>query len=475
MADQKITDLTAATTTVSTDLLYLGRSPFGATDDRKITVEDFFSDIPVDLSFTAAKSIIMPDNTAIAAFEIKDAGGFQFLGFDSSNSGPYMRVLGMVDMAENTWTFYRDTNTFKIPDNKSLGVFKIEGMDSYSYLQIGTVDGAEQISLMGSHAFSNGILSTTNSGGAGSYFLGSTASDAPYASVATITFTGIDDAVSPNTVAYARENVMQLDTTSGAEYGHWSLSVVRDGDDSETALEFFNLSPITAGAIDFDQFSIGSGSVGLIVSPAQPETVGLPFALVGQEGAAVESGAGNNGGNTWIGSGAGSDAATGDTDGGDSGALYISSAYGGAASGGGAAGTVGTTYIGFIDFSELDLPFSDVESQVVIGNNKFSFDPTNVTYSTGGMTTKEAAVSLDDDATITLAADVGGFLTVWTEAEYIQVHVNTDGAISGINGSANSATTDSDGDLCAYDGGTGVVIKNRLGSTKTVRYFYKYA
>src|SRR5574343_276698 len=45
MADKKITALTAATTTVSTDLLYLARSPFGVTDDRKITLATFFNNL----------------------------------------------------------------------------------------------------------------------------------------------------------------------------------------------------------------------------------------------------------------------------------------------------------------------------------------------------------------------------------------------------------------------------------------------
>lgn len=45
MADEKITGLTEATAVETTDLLYMGRSPFGATDDRKITIENFLASV----------------------------------------------------------------------------------------------------------------------------------------------------------------------------------------------------------------------------------------------------------------------------------------------------------------------------------------------------------------------------------------------------------------------------------------------
>lgn len=45
MADSNLTGLTAATGRLGTDLLYLARSPFGLTDDRKITVANFMKDV----------------------------------------------------------------------------------------------------------------------------------------------------------------------------------------------------------------------------------------------------------------------------------------------------------------------------------------------------------------------------------------------------------------------------------------------
>lgn len=63
MADKKITDLTAATTTVSTDLLYLGRSPFGVTDDRKITLATFLNQLTSAPIPTTNDGVALGDST----------------------------------------------------------------------------------------------------------------------------------------------------------------------------------------------------------------------------------------------------------------------------------------------------------------------------------------------------------------------------------------------------------------------------
>lgn len=80
-----------------------------------------------------------------------------------------------------------------------------------------------------------------------------------------------------------------------------------------------------------------------------------------------------------------------------------------------------------------------------------------------------------DEGTITLDTGVAGFLEVWEDTEAMKVFVDTDGVVSSVYGTANTATTDSDTDLCVYDGGTGAVIKNRLGAEKTIRWIYKYS
>ena len=87
----------------------------------------------------------------------------------------------------------------------------------------------------------------------------------------------------------------------------------------------------------------------------------------------------------------------------------------------------------------------------------------------------KSSETVADDGTITLDTGVVGILTVWVEDEYMRVYVNSDGAITSLEGSANTAITDSDTNLCVYDGGTGAVIKNRLGAQKTVRYMFDYS
>ena len=54
--------------------------------------------------------------------------------------------------------------------------------------------------------------------------------------------------------------------------------------------------------------------------------------------------------------------------------------------------------------------------------------------------------------------------------EYALFSFTTAGVVTLIQNSANVANTDSDTDLCIYDGGTGIVIKNRLGAQKKIIY-----
>ena len=85
------------------------------------------------------------------------------------------------------------------------------------------------------------------------------------------------------------------------------------------------------------------------------------------------------------------------------------------------------------------------------------------------------SVSVNDAGTITMPTGVVGLLEVFTVAEYIKCHVEADGTITLIYKSANAAITDAASSLCVYDGGTGAIIKNNLGSTKTIRYTFYYS
>ncbi len=83
------------------------------------------------------------------------------------------------------------------------------------------------------------------------------------------------------------------------------------------------------------------------------------------------------------------------------------------------------------------------------------------------------AVTLADDATFNLP-DISaghGIVTAHNSTgggESMYFAVNVDGAVTKIAGSTNTAATDSDTDLCVFDGGTFATVKNRLGSSRRV-------
>lgn len=86
--------------------------------------------------------------------------------------------------------------------------------------------------------------------------------------------------------------------------------------------------------------------------------------------------------------------------------------------------------------------------------------------------TKE--VTLADDGTHNLPDKKDGFVLVSSPAEAMLAQVNADGSVVKIGGSTNTAATDSDTDLCVYDGGTYGIVKNRLGSSKAIKVMFLY-
>jgi hypothetical protein len=96
----------------------------------------------------------------------------------------------------------------------------------------------------------------------------------------------------------------------------------------------------------------------------------------------------------------------------------------------------------------------------------------------GYITTFAGSETVADEGTITLDTGVSG----WGEAmagdmdAFVRFVFKSDGTVTLIDfsyGNVNNA--DADGYFCVYDGGTGVVLKNRLGSSKTVRYKITYS
>jgi len=88
-----------------------------------------------------------------------------------------------------------------------------------------------------------------------------------------------------------------------------------------------------------------------------------------------------------------------------------------------------------------------------------------------------SSASVADEASITL--DTGKTGKGWAMAgdneEYIEFRFTAAGVVTVITNSANAINTDTDGNLCVYDAGAGIAIKNRLGATKTIRYVVNYS
>lgn len=82
-----------------------------------------------------------------------------------------------------------------------------------------------------------------------------------------------------------------------------------------------------------------------------------------------------------------------------------------------------------------------------------------------------------DDSEINLATGKTGrgWAMAGDNEEYIEFRFTAAGVVIVISNSANAINTDTDGNLCVYDAGAGIAIKNRLGATKTIRYVVQYS
>lgn len=81
-------------------------------------------------------------------------------------------------------------------------------------------------------------------------------------------------------------------------------------------------------------------------------------------------------------------------------------------------------------------------------------------------------IPLADDAYIDIKdASTGyGELIVGDNEERARFSWTTAGVVTLMENTANVVNTDTDGKFCIFDNGTSVRIRNRLGSTKTVKY-----
>ena len=78
------------------------------------------------------------------------------------------------------------------------------------------------------------------------------------------------------------------------------------------------------------------------------------------------------------------------------------------------------------------------------------------------------AVTLADDAELAIKTGVAGFGQVFANDETMHFWFTSAGVLTKISGTANTDVADTDTDLCVYDAGAGISVKNRLGASYKV-------
>jgi hypothetical protein len=93
------------------------------------------------------------------------------------------------------------------------------------------------------------------------------------------------------------------------------------------------------------------------------------------------------------------------------------------------------------------------------------------------LTSNTSSETVADEAGIVLATGVSGwgFAQAGDNEQWIQFSFTAAGVVTVIANSALAINTDTDGNLCVYDAGSGIAIKNRLGASKTIRYAVNYS
>lgn len=119
-----------------------------------------------------------------------------------------------------------------------------------------------------------------------------------------------------------------------------------------------------------------------------------------------------------------------------------------------------------------------------VANNRLRIISTDGTKQIGptrtinGVSYDSWAQSVADDATVDVCYAKAGKIQVWVNGQntYLEAVFNSAGTPTLVTGmySADVDTADTDTKLCIYAADGWLVIKNRLGSSKTIRYEVVY-
>ena len=135
-----------------------------------------------------------------------------------------------------------------------------------------------------------------------------------------------------------------------------------------------------------------------------------------------------------------------------------------------------------VDYNTTNLKFTANEIntiQDISASSDVTFNKATITTDMvqNNLTRDANSQALEDEAEIVLATGNSGMALIWIGnfEEYALVGWTAEGVVTLILNSTNVANSDTDGNLCIYDKGTGPAIKNRLGASKTIRYCINFS
>ena len=101
------------------------------------------------------------------------------------------------------------------------------------------------------------------------------------------------------------------------------------------------------------------------------------------------------------------------------------------------------------------------DGKIILSYRKHEIDST-------GMHVETSMIADDGEITLTTGRAGRGSAQIGDNEEYARFRFSSDGTVVVLEQSTNVAGTDTDGNLCIYDAGSGIAIKNRLGSQKRI-------
>jgi hypothetical protein len=136
---------------------------------------------------------------------------------------------------------------------------------------------------------------------------------------------------------------------------------------------------------------------------------------------------------------------------------------------------IGTDKVRARDGDGLDLEDDGGNGIHIADGGAVTIDNGLAAYST--LIVHRGSEAVADESEITLATGVSGwgFAQAGDNEEWIQFTFTAAGVVSVVANSANAINSDTDANLCVYDAGSGIAIKNRLGASKTIRYVVHYS